>query len=797
MKPMQRLAPALLVAASAFALGACSTPEDKVASFNQRGQALLHKGDLVKARLEFQNALQINPSAVPALYGLAEVAERSRDWQASYQLLVKVVELAPAHLDAQVKIGKLLLASGQLDKALETSDTALNLGPDSSDALALRAAVLLKLNDAAAAMDFARRALAKNPRHVEALVVLASERLQAGDPERAIAFLDRGLEGNERNVALQMIKVQALEKIGQPERTEQVLRRMVALFPDNAEYRYLLASFYTSHKQVDKAEAEYRAIVGADPKALPPKLELVRFLGTARGLDAAATQLEQFIRAEPRAQDLKLQLAGLRILRKDDAAAIALWKEVIAGAGDSAPGIRARGALAAYHLARKDKASAKPLIEEMLAKDARDQQALLLRADIAVAERRLEDAITDLRNILRDTPDSPAAQLMLARTHELQGLRDLATQHFASAAQAARYAPPFAMPYAEHLMATGRARQVEGVLKELLRGTPGHVPALRLLAQSYLRTGDLAAAQAVADQAARQEGGAVMSNQIEGAIHIARREFDGGIASYRRAYELAPAESQSMTALVRSYVVANKQREALSFLQSVVRASPQNVTARILQGHLLAQTGNMAAAREALEQAVALNPANPDAYQALVGAHVSGKNFGEAMAAVDRGLKAVPNDFGLRLTRAGLLELQGHPEEAIAAYEALLKERPNAGVIANNLASMLADNRKDAASIRRAYDLAQRFRSTDIALFKDTVGWTTHLAGKHKEAADLLKSASAGAPDVAVVHYHYGMNQLALNNVQAAKEALQRSIELAKASPFPQVDEARKTLQAL
>jgi hypothetical protein len=52
-------------------------------------------------------------------------------------------------------------------------------------------------------------------------------------------------------------------------------------------------------------------------------------------------------------------------------------------------------------------------------------------------------------------------------------------------------------------------------------------------------------------------------------------------------------------------------------------------------------------------------------------------------------------------------------------------------------------------------------------------------------------------PDLAVVQYHYGMNQLALNNVQNAKEALRRSVELAAGSPFPQAEEARRTLQNL
>jgi cellulose synthase operon protein C len=797
MKLMNRKIYALLALVGALTLAGCSSPEQKVESFNKRGQALLEKGDLVKARLEFQNALQINPSAVPALNGLALVAERSQDWQAAYVMWLKVAELDPNHVDAQVHLGKLQLASGQLDLALATSDKTLKLKPDSADVLGLRAAVMLKLNDAPASINLANQALAKDPRHLDSLVVLASERLQAGDGDGAVGYLDKALAANERNVSLYILKVQALEKIGRVDKADQVLQKLVSLFPENPDYRYLLASFYVKHRQLDKAEAEYRAMVNSQSKAVQPVLTLVRFLDVTKGHDAAAVELEKFATANPGAHDLKLNLAEIRLRQKNEPAAIALWKEVIADAGDKPSGVRARGALASYYLARNDKPTAKPLIEEMLKQDARDEQALLLRAGIAVNEQRLDDAVNDLRTILRDTPESPRAQLLLGRTHEMQGLRDLASQHYANAAQTGKFAPAFAIPYADYLMRTGRARAVEGVLRETLKTSPGNVPALRLLAQSYLQTGNIAGAQAVADEVAKTATGAAAANQIHGAVQAAKRDYVGSIESFKRAYELAPTDTNAMVNLVRSYVLANKSKEALSFLRAVLDASPRNEAARILQGQLLGYTGNAAGARESLQTAIDQNPSNAVAYQSLLSVHLAAKNVDEASRVVERGLKAIPTDFGLKMSRASILERQGKPEDAIAVYEALLAERPNAIVVANNLASLLADNRKDPASIKRAYELAQRFRNTDIPQVKDTVGWTAHLAGRTKEASEFLKSASTQAPDLAVAHYHYGMNQLALSNTKDAKIALQRSIELSKTSPFPQVEDARRALQGL
>lgn len=798
MNAMTRILSALLLASVAWALTACSTPEDKVVRYTGRGQSLLKEGDLVKARLEFQNALQINPSAVPALVGLATVAERTRDWPGAYLLFNKVVELQPSNLEAIVKVGRLQLASGQLDKALESAQAASSLQPDNPDVLGLRAAVFLKVGEADKAVALAKQALAKDPHHIDSLVVLASERLHARDADGAVAFLDKALALDERNVSLQILKVQALESLDRTDAAEVVLHKLVAMFPKETGYRDLLASFYVKHKQPAKAEAEYRALVAANPKSNAPKLQLVRFIDSSQGPDAAAAELEKFASAEPKSTELKLELASVRLRQKNDTAAIALWNEVIAAGGDSDPAaLRARGALASYQLAHKDSKSAKVLIEQMLAKDARDQQALYLRAGIAMDERRLDDAVVDLRSILRDAPDSAGALLLLARAYDLQGTRDLAMQYYADAAQKGRFSPVYGMPYAEQLVRAGRGQQAEGVLREVLRAAPAHVPALRMMADIELRAGDLAAAQAVADELARIEGAQGTAIRVQGAVQLAKGDVSGGLASARRAYELTPGEPQAMASVVRSYLAAGKPKEALAFLQAVQAALPGNQPARVLLGQLLARMGNVPAAVEALEAAIRIDPKQAAPYHALIAVHLAKHRPESALEVSSRGLQALPGDFGLRLGRATTLEAMGKMEDAIAIYEALLTEQPNAVVVANNLASLLADNRKDPASLRRAYDIAQRFRGTDLPSVKDTVGWTMHLEGKHKEAAELLKSASTQLPDLAIVQYHYGMSLLALNNVPAARKALQRSLDLAAKTPFAQSDEARKTLQNL
>jgi tetratricopeptide (TPR) repeat protein len=269
-----------LIAACVLGLAACSSPEDKANKFYQRGAELLTKGDLDKARIEFQNALQIKDGMTAAWFGLAQVAERKGEWEKLFGFLNKVIDRDPKHLEAQLKLGRLLLAAGKLDRALAISNTTLTLAKDSADVLALRAAVLFKLDNKSGALEHANAALAKDPNNVDALVVLATDRLLAKDGEKAIEYLDRGLKINEKNIALQLIKVQAFESLAKTDSAEAVFRRLIALYPETRALRHILAQFYLSHGRKDAAEAEYRAIMAENPEGSvgPPRRRPLRTL---------------------------------------------------------------------------------------------------------------------------------------------------------------------------------------------------------------------------------------------------------------------------------------------------------------------------------------------------------------------------------------------------------------------------------------------------------------------------------------------------------------------------------------
>ena len=106
---------ALLVAISCCA---CSSMEEKRDKFLASGQALYQQEDYVRARLQFQNALQIDPKFGVAQLWVGKTELKLQNPRGAYGALNKAVELDPNLTEAQILLGDLLLMAKQLDLSL-------------------------------------------------------------------------------------------------------------------------------------------------------------------------------------------------------------------------------------------------------------------------------------------------------------------------------------------------------------------------------------------------------------------------------------------------------------------------------------------------------------------------------------------------------------------------------------------------------------------------------------------------------------------------------------------------------
>ncbi|MBC7755573.1 MAG: tetratricopeptide repeat protein [Bdellovibrio sp.] len=790
----------LMVTFLLMLLVACSSPEEKAEKYYQKGMALLDKQP-AKAKLEFQNALQIKKNMGKAMYGLGLVAEREGDWKGAFSFMRQVAEQDPKNIDALVKLGQIFLAAGKLDFALEKSTKALELDKNNVAALNLYAAIQLKQNNKKGALEYAKLALAQDKTSQDAFLILANVSLAENDSAQALTYFDKALAVNEKNMTVLFLKAKALEGLSKPEEADKTYKKMVEFFPDNTFIKKTYAQFLMKTNRAGEAEQQLHAIATKSPDNLLAKLDVVNFLLATKGGAAGRTEMESFVKKEPKNYDLAFALGDLYRAQKDSVAEEKLLNQIIKDASGTAPGYKAQGLIAYKLMANGKNAEASKMLNDIITADTSNSLALTLRANLAMQEKNYDAAISDLRSVLRDSPDSSNAALMLATTYESVGSAQLAEESYIKAFDTSKQSAKYGVPYAQFLVRRKQPERAEKLLESMLSSHPSDAQALRALAQFKISKGDYAGAQALADRVKNSDAQSPITDEILGAISSNKNDLVGTISALKRAHDKFPNDIKIINSIVNAYVQAGKTQDAIGFMQTVLKTNPNNTDVKLMMGQLYASAGMSQNAIQTFTNLIQTNPDVIVAYQRLALEQVNTKLAVEAEKTIEQGLKIAPHNFGLLITQASTYEASGKYDNAISVYEKLIVDRPDSEIVVNNLAFLLLDARTDKASFERAYQLVGKTKANQQPQFLDTVGWANYKVGKFDEAEVALTKAIEQMPEMAVFYYHLAKVQMAKNDNVAAKQTLQKVIKYASNAQSKQdmalKDDANKLLQSL
>ena len=783
-----------------LALVACTSAEQRAQSYLDHGKQLYDQGELDKAAVEYRNALQLKPDLVPAILALGEIAEKKGDFKSAMGSYRDVADRDLKNVEARVHLGQMLVAAGQLDTALKYADEAYKLAPEQADVLSLKAALALKLGDAASSIEYAQSALKAAPGDPNALMVLAAERLKANDAKAALAFLDQVTgDASERNVPLQLFRLSAFQALKDDAGVEGVLKKLVQNFPNNPGFRDGLTKWYLSKDRKDDAEAVMRRFAAANGTNIPAEMAVVNFLRAVRGNDAAQSELKAQIQKGGDVFPYQIAAAQLALVEGKYPEASDLLNKLIDTTSDAKNKNAARVLLARIMVAQKDWAGAGKLAETVIADDGQNVDALAVRAAVRMNDGKFDDAITDLRTALNQAPQSVPVLLLLADAYERNSNFDLSNDQYAKAAQVTQFTPPVALAYAQFLLRYGKADQAERVLTQSRSVTPNNPQVLTLLARLKLDRKDWVGAQEVAD-ALRKLNDAPdngIADQIVATALGGEKKYDEALSVLQSSASDSDPNGSPLAALVRAYVAAGKQDEAEQFLKSVLKTSPGNQLAMVLMASLDMAKNKPDEAEAAYRDAIAAKPDAPLGYLALIQFYAGTGHLDKAEQTARDGLTHAPGNAQLQLQLAGILEHSGRYSDAIALYDTMIKADPRSTVVANNLASLLSDYGTEPGSLDRALEIASRFRTSEVPQFVDTLGWVYYLKGDYTQALTLLKTAADRMPGVAAVHYHLGMTYKALGQGALAQASLEQAIKVAGSVGFPQLDQAKSTLDAL
>ena len=394
---------------------------------------------------------------------------------------------------------------------------------------------------------------------------------------------------------------------------------------------------------------------------------------------------------------------------------------------------------------------------------------------------QLDGAIEDLREaIIGRAESAPLLQELLANVLERAGTVELAERHHADALRASQFNPDVGLEYAGFLQRRGNDVRREQVLIELANRNPDNIPVWTALGEVKLLSRDWSGAQAVADRIKQIGDRSGIADQIRGQALRGANNNHESIQVFQAAFRAAPTGVRPLANLVRSYLQAQNHYEAETFLKGVLTANPANAEAYVLLGSVQLVKNEPEQALRSVKSAIEKQPRNPVGYIALAELCLRRNDTDCALGAIRDGLKEVSDNFQMQLFKATVLEMRKDYDGAIAEYEGMLVQQPNALIVVNNLASLLSEHRSDHNGLERAQALGVMLRSSGVPAFKDTLGWLSYQRGDYLTATKLLEEAVEAMPRQVMVRYHLGMSYLKFGQAEKAREQLQNAAELNK-----------------
>ena len=785
-----------LVLCSALMLTACA--EDDPQKFIEEGKVLFEKGELKSARVQFKSALQHNPQLAEPYYHIALLDEEEQKWSAMRTNLQEVVRLDPNHLDGHVKLGFLLIQ--QTEKAKEQLDFALKLDSNNFQAILLDAAIKYHEGDNVGARKQVERVLAVDKGDSQAVRMLVRVLTDEKLYDDAMIVLNPGIENNPDDLGLRLLEVSILTKQDREDKQDrliEVYEKLIADFPDDKSLRRTQIATLAGFKKSKMLEKALEEAISKDPSDIDHKMALVGHYELVKK-DQVEVLLQGFIDNAPAEARFKFRLAGIYTKDKQYQKARELFKQIIDADPNGKNGMRAKVHLIKIALDQKDQQLTERLVSEILDTDKRNNEALLIRANMRLDKKDADGAISDLRIVLRDKPNSDEGLVLMARASVMNGEFEVAESYWKKAIDANPANLTAIVPLVATLSKRGDIERAEELVVKSIKASPLNSALVEVLVKFRIAKKDWSGAEGAVNELRKKNNGEISALMLDGLIADKRGRYLDAIKVYKQVLDKEPKSNGALVAISRAYSQLKRKAEFMNFLQVFIKKNPRSIIAFNMLGQLYAIEKNWVEATKVLQESLDIDRQFISTYELLAAVHTQqGENF-KVIDLYNEGLIALPNNRKLMMGLARGYESLKDYEKAISAYEKMVSQFPDDEQVANNLAFLLIEYRSGPEFTEKALSLLERFKKSANPYLQDTFGWALFKSGQFERSIEVLRNSVSIMPDDTDIHYHLGEALYAVGNYSASKLELEKSLALVeRRGKFTGIKRARFLLKEI
>jgi putative PEP-CTERM system TPR-repeat lipoprotein len=637
------------------------------------------------------------------------------------------------------------LRSGAYAQARELSARLLSQTRDNPQVLLLAGEAELKTNALVQAEAHLNKLLALEPQALHARRLLAIIHIRTGEPALALNTLRPAMDAKTKDTETLMLAAEAHLLLGDSRMAEPIYQQVARQEPANVKARTALALTQLARGDVLGAITELESIAAKDEGSLAD-LVLVDVRLRQRDLQGALRAIDALEKKQP------------------ERALPALLRGTV------------------YAQMRRH-AAARESYEAASKRDPLFFPALKALADMDLSELRPDLARQRYEALLKVEPKQAQAYVELAAMTLRQGgpAAEVA-QLLSKAIESRPTEPSYRVMLVNHWLSRGDPRQALSVAQAATAAIPDASSVLDALGRAQVANRETTQALATFGQLAAKDPKSAFPQLRLADVHAKTGNMRAAEAALRKALEIAPDLVAANRGLIVMAMRARDSARALQLARAFQARRPRDVEGYLMEADILAAAKQWDAAAKALRTAMSKDDGAVAAVRLhiLLGEH---PGAGDAAELAREWLRGHPKDTALR-TRLGQVAMDsGDHAAAEQVYRQILQLDPNNAVAANNLAWLMAREKKSGAVAMAEEALRLAPQQPRVM---DTLAFALAQEGDIQRAIAVSRSAVRADPDMAPLRLTLAKLYLQAQDKKAARaelEALSKLGERFKSQP--------------
>ena len=483
---------------------------------------------------------------------------------------------------------------------------------------------------------------------------------------------------------------------GAPLRAAPFLLKAKELAPNDTETRLKLGRVYLSISHRTEAFAEAMNVL----QAQPANGEAIQVASEAAQTEEERNQITQTIGKITNPNDVAVLLAEATLFagKGDQAAAKEAIEKAISADPNSASAHVFMGTL--WSAARQAEKAGNEF--KLAASLAPPRSAERLRyAQFQVQSGAIDDALTTLRSITSVAPDFLPAWLLQAEISLTKKNYGEATRLLANVLNRDPDNIDGNVLQARSWMASGETDKAVQTLQRLDSQYPDFAPLKLELARAYLQKNNLPQATTALEQALAASPDFVDAALLLGQLNLRAGKPKAVIEPMKSLIEKHGNVAAAKLLLADAYRALGQLDDAANIFRERLNILPNDVEACIALGIILRQQKKDDEARETLERAQRLAPANILPLSQLIDLDLSARNFEGAERRLSDPSSGTVDPAMLAYLQGKVYAAQNKWDLAESSLNKALQFNPNLGVASELLATVYISTNKTADAARQ------------------------------------------------------------------------------------------------